>query len=135
MNLLYMAYGFAGLVFVFGVAGIVLLVKILKKPLTVEQKSDVGLVKINNMIDNLGTSLTKITTTHLDELEKQLVVFNQKARTKKYPKLKKIQDDFEVIEIDKIEYSRGRHFDIYVLEDKGTGKQFLGTSHGGLTER
>jgi hypothetical protein len=45
-----------------------------------------------------------------------------------------LKDDFIVIDTDKIECGRD-WLNVYVLEDKGTKKQFIGTDQGGLVER
>lgn len=134
---------------VFGATITYLLVRILKKPMTIEQKTDADLNKISSLLEDIGTSaevlserlndrLTKITEKNLNELEKQIMEFNSRAKTKKYPALRANQSkdfDFCIIDFEKVLTGDGNWVDIFVLKDKGTGKQFIGNSYGGLTER
>jgi hypothetical protein len=64
-----------------------------------------------------------------ETIEKMKAVYS-----KKYPSVEKLKDDFIVIDTDKIECGRD-WLNVYVLEDKGTKKQFIGTDQGGLAER
>lgn len=107
MNLLYLAYVFGGFMLVFGVTIAWLLFRILKKPITVEH-------------------------------ENQIMDFKSWATTKKYPALRATKSnnfDFCIIDFEKIKTGDDNFVDIFILFDKGTNKQFICNSYGGMTER
>lgn len=107
MNLLFTAYAFGGVLLGFGVTITYLLVKILKKPVTIEHKN-------------------------------QILDFDSWTTTNKYPALRAKKSnnfDFCIIDFEKIRTGDDNFVDIFILFDKGTNKQFICNSYGGITER
>ena len=107
MNLLYLAYIFGGFLLVFGATITYLLVKILKKPITVEHK--------NQIMDFDSWSTTN----------KYPALRASKSR----------DFDFCCMDFEKIKTGDDNFVDVFILFDKGKNKQFICNSYGGMTER